>query len=409
MIWESVRGDDVDEAANVAALMSRHGVRRDAPTGSLRQRSVVPALLPEPMPSRSSCRSNAASPPREGSGTVMVPVERLDELVRMVGEAAAAHLRVGRVLTDRLGVDAANLVRVLRVVAAVDRAAGRTPCAPAWFLSRRSPTPCIGQYATPRRSLGKDVRWEVRGEDTELDRGVLHQLADSLLHLVRNAVDHGIDTPDRGGRGKAGTGRRAVACDATRLRGRHCRQRRRWWHRPRTSSRASGAHRHRCRRPDRRRDHPADLQVRVLDHAVSYRTSPGVASVSTLSGQVSRRPEAASRSVRRRELGSEFRIVVPITLAVFVACSSRRPASDSRCRRIALYWPRPRRRPRSSTPKGDGCCSSTECPCRFRIWPTCSASPSTRAGPGHIRDRQRVRRASTRSWSMVSSDNATWS
>jgi two-component system chemotaxis sensor kinase CheA len=46
------------------------------------------------------------------------------------------------------------------------------------------------------RSTGKDVRWETRGEDTELDRGVLAQLSDPLLHLVRNAVDHGIESPD---------------------------------------------------------------------------------------------------------------------------------------------------------------------------------------------------------------------
>jgi two-component system chemotaxis sensor kinase CheA len=46
------------------------------------------------------------------------------------------------------------------------------------------------------RSLGKVVHWEVRGGDTELDRGVLHQLSDSLIHLVRNAVDHGIESPD---------------------------------------------------------------------------------------------------------------------------------------------------------------------------------------------------------------------
>ncbi len=45
------------------------------------------------------------------------------------------------------------------------------------------------------RSLGKRVRWEARGEDTELDRGVLQHLADPLLHLVRNAVDHGVETP----------------------------------------------------------------------------------------------------------------------------------------------------------------------------------------------------------------------
>jgi two-component system chemotaxis sensor kinase CheA len=58
------------------------------------------------------------------------------------------------------------------------------------------------------RSLGKLVAWEVRGGDTELDRGVLHQLTDSLLHLVRNAVDHGIETPDEreaGGKPRQGT------------------------------------------------------------------------------------------------------------------------------------------------------------------------------------------------------------
>ena len=43
---------------------------------------------------------------------------------------------------------------------------------------------------------GKEVRFETRGEDAEIDRGVLERLADPLLHLVRNAVDHGIETPD---------------------------------------------------------------------------------------------------------------------------------------------------------------------------------------------------------------------
>jgi two-component system chemotaxis sensor kinase CheA len=46
------------------------------------------------------------------------------------------------------------------------------------------------------RTLGKDVRWEVEGEQTELERNVLHQLSDSLLHVVRNAVDHGIESPE---------------------------------------------------------------------------------------------------------------------------------------------------------------------------------------------------------------------
>ncbi len=57
------------------------------------------------------------------------------------------------------------------------------------------------------RAQGKQIRWEVRGTDTELDLGVLHQLSDSLLHMVRNAVDHGIEGPaDRVAAGKAPIG-----------------------------------------------------------------------------------------------------------------------------------------------------------------------------------------------------------
>src|SRR4030095_14987743 len=46
------------------------------------------------------------------------------------------------------------------------------------------------------RSLGKAVELDLRGQETELDLGVLEQLADPLLHLVRNAIDHGIEPPE---------------------------------------------------------------------------------------------------------------------------------------------------------------------------------------------------------------------
>ena len=82
------------------------------------------------------------------------------------------------------------------------------------------------------RAQGKDIRWEVRGTDTELDRGVLHQLSDSLLHLVRNAVDHGIEPPTSAqAAGKPHAGDRPAARDAARLRGDHRGHRRRPGHR----------------------------------------------------------------------------------------------------------------------------------------------------------------------------------
>jgi two-component system chemotaxis sensor kinase CheA len=57
------------------------------------------------------------------------------------------------------------------------------------------------------RELGKDIQLKVSGEDTELDKTVVEKIGDPLMHLVRNAMDHGIDAPDvRASRGKPAQG-----------------------------------------------------------------------------------------------------------------------------------------------------------------------------------------------------------
>lgn len=133
---------------------------------------------------------------RETPATVMVPVERLDELVRMVGEAASAHLRMGRLIGELLDVEATSLSEfgeLSRVLNALQERAMRTRMVPVSTITDQLQR----AVRDAARALGKQVRWEVRGEDTELDRGVLSQLSDALLHLVRNAVDHGLDSPER--------------------------------------------------------------------------------------------------------------------------------------------------------------------------------------------------------------------
>ena len=58
------------------------------------------------------------------------------------------------------------------------------------------------------RKAGKHVDLELTGEDTELDRNIVEELADPLMHMVRNAIDHGIETPEeRAARGKTRTAR----------------------------------------------------------------------------------------------------------------------------------------------------------------------------------------------------------
>jgi two-component system, chemotaxis family, sensor kinase CheA len=153
----------------------------------------APVTVPSPAPAASLPSSRPAATNR--GGVVMVPLERLDELSRLVSESASAHLRVGRMLSDRFGTDPASIAEFNELSRALndlqDRAMRTQMVAVATITDSLQRT--VRDLA---RSQGKDIRWDARGTDTELDRGVLHQLSDSLLHLVRNAVDHGIESPE---------------------------------------------------------------------------------------------------------------------------------------------------------------------------------------------------------------------
>jgi two-component system, chemotaxis family, sensor kinase CheA len=142
--------------------------------------------------------------PREA---IPVPVDRLDRLVRLVGEAAAAQLRVGRMLSDRLEDDPADVDEYREMAQALGELQQQT---------MRARMVSVGTIAGPlRRAVrdiahdrGKQVRWELAGESTELDRHVLEHLREPLVALVRNAADHGIEAPaERADAGKPQEGR----------------------------------------------------------------------------------------------------------------------------------------------------------------------------------------------------------
>jgi two-component system chemotaxis sensor kinase CheA len=155
--------------------------------------NVVPPpadLAPVPSSAPTGPRRSGTS----GAGFIMVPVERLEELTRLVGETASAQLRIGRMLKDRFKVDPATCTEFNELSRSVnnlhDRAM-RTQMVPVSTISDQ----LHRAVRDLSRTQGKDIRWETGGTDTELDRGVLHQLSDSLMHLVRNAVDHGVESP----------------------------------------------------------------------------------------------------------------------------------------------------------------------------------------------------------------------
>ena len=129
------------------------------------------------------------------SATLDVPVARIDELNRLVGEVSAAQLRVGHVLGTELRVDPDRVTEYRELTKVINQLQEVTE------RTRMVPIGTLGAilHRTVRdtaRSLGKNVRWELIGDDIEVDRGVLEQLVSPLLHLVRNSIAHGIESPE---------------------------------------------------------------------------------------------------------------------------------------------------------------------------------------------------------------------
>jgi two-component system chemotaxis sensor kinase CheA len=148
---------------------------------------------------------------REGD-SVRVEARRVDEVLNLVGEMvmarAALAALVGEIdrylpgeLMGRLG-DAQSVLG--RVLQDLQRSAMRMRMVPADRVFRR-----FSRVARDLgRSMGKRVSLQVEGRSTELDRGILDALEEPLLHIVRNAIGHGLETPDeRRAAGKDPTGR----------------------------------------------------------------------------------------------------------------------------------------------------------------------------------------------------------
>jgi len=130
------------------------------------------------------------------SATLQVPVARIDELNRLVGEASAAQLRVGHVFGTELHMDPDGLTEyreLTKVINQLQEVTERTRMVPVGTLE-----PILHRtLRDSARMAGKNIRWEMVGADIEVDRGVLEELVDPLLHLIRNSVGHGVESPDQ--------------------------------------------------------------------------------------------------------------------------------------------------------------------------------------------------------------------
>lgn len=131
--------------------------------------------------------------PSSGEASVRVDTQRLDEIMNMVGELVLVRNRLVRIGSNASDEALSKAVANLDVVTAdLQSSVMKTRMQPIKKVFGRFPR-VVRDLA---RSLGKEIKLEMIGEDTDLDKNLVEALADPLVHLVRNSVDHGIEKPD---------------------------------------------------------------------------------------------------------------------------------------------------------------------------------------------------------------------
>ncbi len=137
---------------------------------------------------------------RAGSGdggSIRVGIEKIDELLNAVGELVITQSvlsQLAAVLEGRQAEELRNaLVQLERHMRSLQESVMRVRMLPISSVFNRFPRMIrdLGQR------LGKKVELRMSGDHTELDKTVLEKIGDPLVHLVRNAIDHGIETPER--------------------------------------------------------------------------------------------------------------------------------------------------------------------------------------------------------------------
>ena len=218
----SAASDEITEDEFEALLDELHGKGKftaPTPSPSAQSKPVAPTSAPAPAEPKSAAgaRETAKKKPDapQAETTVRVDTKRLDDIMNMVGELVLVRNRLatlaGGESTDMSGEEMGKAVANLDVVTGdLQMAVMKTRMQPIKKVFGRFPR-VVRDLA---RSLKKEVSLEMIGEETDLDKNLVEALADPLVHLVRNSVDHGVEMPDaREAAGKPRTGTVRLAAE----------------------------------------------------------------------------------------------------------------------------------------------------------------------------------------------------
>lgn len=208
---ENKKNDEISEDEFESLLDDLHGKggfstssskEEEAKQEKSSNKNEVIKAAPEPVVNKTEpvVVAKKAEPPKDTKApvetSVRVDTSRLDEIMNMVGELVLVRNRITRLGSeggDASGEEMTKAIANLDLVTAdLQLSVMKTRMQPIKKVFGRFPR-VVRDLA---RSLKKDIKLEMVGEDTDLDKNLVEALADPLVHLVRNSVDHGIEMPD---------------------------------------------------------------------------------------------------------------------------------------------------------------------------------------------------------------------
>ena len=184
-------------AAGAAAAPEPEPAASVKPAEAPKAEAPKPAAAPAPAAVPAAAKAEGA---KKASQTVRVDIGRLDKLMNLVGELVIGRARIERLVQEaRLREFDEPLSQLGRISGDIQELVTKLRMVPVSFTFDRFPR-LIRDLS---KTLGKDIELVLEGQDTELDRTVIDEIGDPMVHLIRNSLDHGIERrEDRRAAGK---------------------------------------------------------------------------------------------------------------------------------------------------------------------------------------------------------------
>ena len=188
-----VKADETTSSAQTPSQPQAQGqtpAPAQAQVSSPAQEQKAPPQAQGQEPAKPAAKKDTA---KKGSQTVRVDIGRLDKLMNLVGELVISRARIERLVQEaRLRQFDDTLSQLGRISGDIQELVTKLRMVPVSFTFDRFPR-LIRDLC---KTLNKNVELVLEGEDTELDRTVIDEIGDPMVHLIRNSMDHGIEHPD---------------------------------------------------------------------------------------------------------------------------------------------------------------------------------------------------------------------